>query len=278
MSWSRWAGPVKARLASGPRLGTDQVPSTGLRFLADCGSGASAFAVDRELPWAVRSVRALARMTAGARLIYAPGAAKRVPGRRGSHRDAARGLHGRHRPARQREGRPGGHVRTRLGPAGWPGSVLSGACRRGCAGLRQLHRRPCPARVDAGCARRRRVAGQPRVLSPADVAVRRRAAAPVREDRPAGQAGYYVRAHRPRPVHQQARHRTGFACHAQRPVRVGNCAGTGGGWAAFAGGYRVDHPACVPVIVRAGGKEQQVHIGVGTACPGQQPPQVPTQS
>jgi hypothetical protein len=59
---------------------------------------------------------------------------------------------------------------------------------------------------------------------------------------------------------------------------VDNCAGTGGGWVAFAGGYWVDHPACVPVIVRAGGKEQQVHIGVGTACPGQQPPQVPTQS
>ena len=59
---------------------------------------------------------------------------------------------------------------------------------------------------------------------------------------------------------------------------VGNCAGPGGGWVAFAGGYWVDHPACVPVIVRAGGKEQQVHIGVGTACPGQQPPQAPTHS
>ena len=29
MTWSRWAGPVNARLASGPRLSTDQMPSTG---------------------------------------------------------------------------------------------------------------------------------------------------------------------------------------------------------------------------------------------------------
>jgi hypothetical protein len=61
-------------------------------------------------------------------------------------------------------------------------------------------------------------------------------------------------------------------------VLVDNCADPGGGWVAFAGGYWVDHPVCVPIIVRAGGKEQQVHIGVGTACPGQQPPQAPTQS
>jgi hypothetical protein len=60
-------------------------------------------------------------------------------------------------------------------------------------------------------------------------------------------------------------------------VLVGNCAGTGGGWLAYAGGYWVDHPACVPIIVRAGGKQQQVHIGIGTACPGQRPPQGPSQ-
>ena len=59
---------------------------------------------------------------------------------------------------------------------------------------------------------------------------------------------------------------------------VGNCAGKGGGWVAYAGGYWIDHPACVPIIVRAGGKQQQVHIGVGTACPGQRPPQGPSQS
>ena len=56
-------------------------------------------------------------------------------------------------------------------------------------------------------------------------------------------------------------------------VLVDNCADiggdTGGAWLAYAGGYWIDHPACVPVIVRAGGKQQEVHIGVGTACPGQ---------
>lgn len=62
-------------------------------------------------------------------------------------------------------------------------------------------------------------------------------------------------------------------------VLVGDCAGTGGGgWLAYAGGYWVGHPACVPVIVRAGGRQQQVDIGVGTACPGQRPPQGPSQS
>ncbi|HEY0938077.1 MAG TPA: hypothetical protein VGD91_30580 [Trebonia sp.] len=58
-------------------------------------------------------------------------------------------------------------------------------------------------------------------------------------------------------------------------ILVGNCAGAGGGWLAYAGGYWIDHPACVPIIVRAGGRQQQVRIGVGTACPGQRPPQGP---
>ena len=62
-------------------------------------------------------------------------------------------------------------------------------------------------------------------------------------------------------------------------VGISNCASPGGGgWLAIAGGYWIDHPACVPIIVRAGGRQQQVHIGVGTACPGQRPPQGPSQS
>ena len=62
-------------------------------------------------------------------------------------------------------------------------------------------------------------------------------------------------------------------------VDVSNCASPGRGrWLAIAGGYWIDHPACVPIIVRAGGKQQQVHIGVGKACPGQRPPQEPSQS
>ena len=61
-------------------------------------------------------------------------------------------------------------------------------------------------------------------------------------------------------------------------VLAGNCAGAGGGWLAYAGGYWIDRPACVPVIVRAAGRQQRVHIGVGTACRGQRPPQGPSQS
>ena len=62
-------------------------------------------------------------------------------------------------------------------------------------------------------------------------------------------------------------------------VLVDDCANTGGRrWLAYAGGYWIDHPACVSIIVSVGGNQQQVHIGIGTACPGQQPPQGPTQS
>ena len=65
---------------------------------------------------------------------------------------------------------------------------------------------------------------------------------------------------------------------SQRVV-VNDCANTGGPrWLAYAGGYWIDHPACVSIIVSVGGKQQQVHIGIGTACPGQRPPQEPTQS
>jgi hypothetical protein len=64
-----------------------------------------------------------------------------------------------------------------------------------------------------------------------------------------------------------------------RRLIVSNCANRGGaGWLAYPGGYWVDHPACVSLIVKAGSKQQQVHIGVGTACPGQRPPQGPSQS
>ena len=70
----------------------------------------------------------------------------------------------------------------------------------------------------------------------------------------------------------------GWATPSHRVV-VRNCASPGGGgWLALVGGYWIDHPACVPIIVRAGGKQQQVHIGVGKACPGQRPPQGPSQS
>jgi hypothetical protein len=64
-----------------------------------------------------------------------------------------------------------------------------------------------------------------------------------------------------------------------RRVVVSGCARPdGGGWLAYVGGYWIDHPGCVPIIVRADGRQQQVHIGLGKACPGQRPPQGPSQS
>lgn len=44
------------------------------------------------------------------------------------------------------------------------------------------------------------------------------------------------------------------------------------GWLAYPGGYWADRPLCLPLTVRADGREQQVRVGIGTACPGQRPP------
>src|SRR5437879_4411978 len=52
----------------------------------------------------------------------------------------------------------------------------------------------------------------------------------------------------------------------------------GSAWLAYAGGYWVRHVGCLPLIVRAGGREQRVLIGVGAPCPGQKPPPKPTQT
>lgn len=62
---------------------------------------------------------------------------------------------------------------------------------------------------------------------------------------------------------------------------VNGCGGgetKGGKWLVYAGGYYVSHPACVPLVVVAGGRRRQVRIGVGAPCPGQRPPQRPTQN
>lgn len=63
-----------------------------------------------------------------------------------------------------------------------------------------------------------------------------------------------------------------------RKVVVPACPGNASGWLAYPGGYWVDHPACVALIVRADSRSRPVHVGVGTPCPRQQPPQGPTQS
>lgn len=41
------------------------------------------------------------------------------------------------------------------------------------------------------------------------------------------------------------------------------------GWLSYAGGYLVADPMCLPLVVRSGGHEQQVTVGVGRPCPGQ---------
>lgn len=62
-----------------------------------------------------------------------------------------------------------------------------------------------------------------------------------------------------------------------RSVAVGPCRSpAAGGWLAYVGGYWIDHPVCLPLIVQANGRRQQVRIGLGTPCPGQRPPQGPS--
>jgi hypothetical protein len=55
---------------------------------------------------------------------------------------------------------------------------------------------------------------------------------------------------------------------------VSGCASTkrGARWLAYVGGFWVSKPACIPVVVKAAGKQRTVHIGAGKACPGQSPP------
>jgi hypothetical protein len=38
------------------------------------------------------------------------------------------------------------------------------------------------------------------------------------------------------------------------------------GWLAFPGGYWVDAPACVPIVVRSNGREARVGVAVGAPC------------
>lgn len=54
-------------------------------------------------------------------------------------------------------------------------------------------------------------------------------------------------------------------------LRFGPCASTPTktGWLAYAGGYLVADPICLPLTVRAGGHELRVNVGVGRPCPGQ---------
>jgi hypothetical protein len=53
---------------------------------------------------------------------------------------------------------------------------------------------------------------------------------------------------------------------------------TGSRWLVYAGGYYVAHPACVSLLVVAGGQRRRVRIGLGAPCRGQAPPPQPTQT
>lgn len=62
-----------------------------------------------------------------------------------------------------------------------------------------------------------------------------------------------------------------------RRLHVPACPSAGGdGWLSYPGGYWTERPACVPLTVAAGGRRQQVRIGLGTPCPGQRPPEGPS--
>jgi hypothetical protein len=70
----------------------------------------------------------------------------------------------------------------------------------------------------------------------------------------------------------------GSAATPSKAVVVSDCSAAGmhGHWMHFAGGYWLDHPACVALQVRTAQKSETVHIGLGTPCPGQRPPPQPT--
>ncbi|WP_328472025.1 hypothetical protein OHA21_08785 [Actinoplanes sp. NBC_00393] len=49
-------------------------------------------------------------------------------------------------------------------------------------------------------------------------------------------------------------------------IRVPACP-QAAGWLAFAGGYTVRTPMCVPLLVRANGREERATVSVGKPCP-----------
>lgn len=59
-------------------------------------------------------------------------------------------------------------------------------------------------------------------------------------------------------------------------VTVSDCRGVPSDWMAFVGGYWVADPFCAELILRSGGEERHVNIGLGAPCPGQAPPPTPS--
>lgn len=57
----------------------------------------------------------------------------------------------------------------------------------------------------------------------------------------------------------------GSPAPAATAVHVPACP-SGSGWLAFAGGYTVRAPACVPLLVEAHGRRERVEVSVGATC------------
>ncbi len=51
-------------------------------------------------------------------------------------------------------------------------------------------------------------------------------------------------------------------------LQIPACPAKGGAdWLVYPGGFSVDEPQCVPLVVKADGKQQTRSMPVGTACP-----------
>jgi hypothetical protein len=70
--------------------------------------------------------------------------------------------------------------------------------------------------------------------------------------------GVYALEYAPKHVQTVADGSTRLSVHA--------CATTLGAWSAYAGGYVVKRPMCVPLIVRANRRTATVHIAIGRSC------------
>ena len=65
-----------------------------------------------------------------------------------------------------------------------------------------------------------------------------------------------------------------YAARVARTVHSGSvrlsvhaCSGPLGRWSAYAGGYLVERPVCVPLLVRARGRTARVRVAIGKRCP-----------
>jgi hypothetical protein len=85
-----------------------------------------------------------------------------------------------------------------------------------------------------------------------------RAGPPVVLEVPSRWRGVYSLEYAPKHVQRLADGSTRLSVHA--------CAGALGNWSAYAGGYVVTRPQCVPLIVRANGRMTRVHVAIGRPC------------